>query len=257
MKTIAQRITEIEKDPTHNVELMVIAKLLLNENEAFRKTLEAIIADNEGDFSNYTKEAFIDHLKSEAWFCKHALGVKIKERMEAVEAISIIDELQEECDRYNKIKGEISEKDNRSCFNKGSENEISEKDKALKELKMWLENPNLYGIDRGSDIWQIMECAQNLVNAIEAEKKSYLEATLTYGQAFSRVFIDQEGNFRKESIPFKEIYKEPEPKSLWKDVSELLYDSALSPEQIYIFEIFAEHFEQLQRDVEELKSKVR
>jgi hypothetical protein len=123
---------------------------------------------------------------------------------------------------------------------------------------------------------------------VEEEKKSDLEDALIYEQAFSRVFMDQEGNFRKEGIPFKEIYKEPEPRYPFKNISELPqfnsmvifrtknnfteigngYDNFLldyckkevdlkTVKNFCLLTDLINAFEQLQRDVEELKNKVR
>jgi hypothetical protein len=79
-------------------------------------------------------------------------------------------------------QSEISEKGNGSCFNKGGENEISEVDKTLGELKFKIRYvvDNVTGtmipiehitFDKSKEhVIEMIRCAQNLINAMEAEK---------------------------------------------------------------------------------------
>lgn len=59
-------------------EIITLQQEIIQANE---KSLEAIAKDNDGDFSKYSKEELIEHIKNEAWFCRQALE-KTKEIME-------------------------------------------------------------------------------------------------------------------------------------------------------------------------------
>ena len=193
-------------------------------------------------------------------------------------------------------QSEISEEDNRSCFNKGGENEISEVDKALEELKKRLR------IQFGYSLVEIGETSLServrlvkefegsldhymkiLVNAMEAEKsngKKQVETEKKMEEETCKAALDKE---------LASIHEQEKPKSIWKDVSELpnanyeegflMLDNAkyvlgcfniytkrwyapsatvdIIPVKVATVTDLINAFEQLQRDVEELKSKVR
>lgn len=105
--------------------------------------------------------------------------------------------------------------------------EVSEVERALEELKAHLNNrqSSLYCITG-----KLEDLAQNLVNALEAERN----------MSKPEPKIDMKEECVKRA-------------SIWKLTKEEIYRCNFSSYQIWLYEIFINSFEQMQKDIEEIK----
>lgn len=143
---------------------------------------------------------------------------------------------------------------------------VSEVERALEELKRALHDTpysdSLYPGDVISSRNRLKKVTENLVNALEAEKSlCHKNDQKLDTKEFDSLGLDTKQDMSKPEpkTDIKEEHVEPvsiEKESIWSCFSDdFIYNSGFTPEQILVFEVIINSFEQMQKDIQELKKQ--
>ena len=136
--------------------------------------------------------------------------------------------------------------------------EVSEVERALEELKRELRFQE-YGV--GGSFAEhfrknLFKLSKNFINALEAERPLKFPKLNAW---VKKNFPEDDISKPEPEIDMKEEHVEPvsiERESIWNCFSDdFIYNSGFTPEQILVFEVIFNSFEQMQKDIEELKRR--
>lgn len=135
--------------------------------------------------------------------------------------------------------------------------EVSEVERALEELKNQIVSFRLNFDMDYKPMRYLPDAAQNLINALETEKKPFFKVR-EEGQfeglpPSAEALVRYDMSKPKPEIDMKEECVEPV--SIWNLTRDLKDRCYFSSYQIWLYEIFINSFEQMQKDIEEIKRK--
>lgn len=135
--------------------------------------------------------------------------------------------------------------------------EVREVERALEELKNQIVSFRLNFDMDYKPMRYLPDAAQNLINALETEKKPFFKVR-EEGQfeglpPSAEALVRYDMSKPKPEIDMKEECVEPV--SIWNLTRDLKDRCYFSSYQIWLYEIFINSFEQMQKDIEEIKRK--